>query len=68
MMKVLRLHFEDDDPLDVRSEDVIDITSTKWGDIIGVRVTGGPRGDETTLTPNCVEFIDRDPGSNIEIR
>lgn len=67
-MKVLRLHFDNDEPLDVRSKDVVDITPTKWDDCVGVRVTDGPRGGETTLVPNRVEFCDRDPNSNIDLK
>lgn len=67
MMQVLRLQFHDsEDPLDVKTEDVVDISSSSFDDMVAVEVRLKRRNNPTYL-PKSVKPVERKQDSEIDL-
>ena len=69
-MKVLRLYFDNDDPLDVQSEDVRDVSASTVADKhIAVTVDAPNLVRETdTILARRADFIERSSDSNVDLK
>lgn len=69
-MTVLRLYFENDEPMDVKREHLVDLRP--GNDCIEVNVNhagrlGGKCKNNMTLVPKKVEMVEREEDSNVDL-
>jgi len=67
-MTVLRLHYGDEQALDVRPSDVARITTTADRPSVVVEVDAGPRSDNYSYLADRIEFANRTSDSNIPLQ
>ena len=67
-MTVLRLHYGNEQALDVRPSDVAKITTTENRPSVVVEVDAGPRSDNYSYLATCVEFADRTSDTDIPLQ
>lgn len=68
MMTVLRLHYGENDALDVRPSDVAKITTTEDQPNLVVEVDAGKRSDNYRYLANRVEFMSRTSDSDVPLQ
>jgi len=65
-MQVLRLHFPGDEPLDVRLEDLISISSSGFDHKVSVGVRN-TRADNISYVPRKVEPVEREEDCDVDL-
>jgi len=67
-MTVFRLEFENEDPLDVKPEDVVEFsTEGAFSGSIAVRLRRGPLGGNITYQVLSARPVEREEDSNVDL-